>query len=44
MIGVGVWYCNKIGLSSRNTSTDSKDTRKVRNTKPIGNKRREDPN
>jgi hypothetical protein len=24
MIGVGVWYCSKTGIMSRNTSTDSR--------------------
>jgi hypothetical protein len=38
MIGVGVWYCSKVGPVSRNTSTESKSSaNRLRNAKSIQN-------
>lgn len=36
MIGVGVWYCGKMGTSSRNSST-SKDSQRLKNARSTQN-------
>jgi hypothetical protein len=33
MIGVGVWYCTKAGIMSRNTSTDSRGSNRIKTSK-----------
>lgn len=42
MIGVGIWYCGKMGVSSRNSSA-SKDGQKLRNVRSTQNLNSERP-
>jgi hypothetical protein len=37
MIGVGVWYCSKTGTISRNASTDSRGSNRIKTAKSSQN-------